>query len=67
MIIQKNSHFRGAKWRVKANNNRKAVVVCARRVVMRPSKSSALVCKYIANDQDICKYFYILRESLITK
>ena len=31
------------KYRVEANNNRKAVVICARHVVKRPSKRSALV------------------------
>ena len=35
----------------KANNNREAVVVCARHVVKRPSKRSVLV--YI----NLCKYF----------
>ena len=34
---------RGMKCRVKANNNRKAVVVCAKHVVKRPNKRSALV------------------------
>ena len=37
------SHFRGTKCRFEANNNRFAVVVCARHVVKRPSKRSALV------------------------
>ena len=35
--------FRATKCRVKANNNREAVVVCARHVVKRPSKRSAIV------------------------
>ena len=37
------SHFRGTKCRVEANNNREAVVVCARHIVKRPSKRSGLV------------------------
>ncbi len=37
-ISKKNSHSRGMKCQPKANNNRKAVVVCARHVVKRPSK-----------------------------
>ena len=37
-ISKKNSHSRGMKCQPKANNNRKAVVVCARYVVKRPSK-----------------------------
>ena len=44
-ISKKNSHFRGTKCRVEANNNRFAVVVFARHVVKRPSKRSALVVK----------------------
>ena len=36
--FQKKSHSRGMKCQPKANNNREAVVVCARRVVKRPSK-----------------------------
>ena len=36
--FQKNSHSRGMKCQPKANNNREAVVVCARHVVKRPSK-----------------------------
>ena len=35
--------FRRHEVRVKANKNREAVVVCARHVVKRPSKRSALV------------------------
>ena len=41
------SHSRGIKCRPKANNNREAVVVCARHVVKRPSKRSVLVYIYI--------------------
>ena len=37
------SHSRGTKCRFEANNNRDAFVVCARHVVKRPSKRSALV------------------------
>ena len=37
------SHSRGIKCRPKANNNREAVVVCAKYVVKRPSKRSVLV------------------------
>ena len=37
-ISKKNSHSRGMKCQPKANNNREAVVVCARHVVKRPSK-----------------------------
>ena len=37
------SHPRGIKCRPKANNNREAVVVCARHVVKRPNKRSVLV------------------------
>ena len=37
-ISKKNSHSRGMKCQLKANNNREAVVVCARHVVKRPSK-----------------------------
>ena len=33
--FQKISHFRGTDCRVEANNNRKALVVCARYVVKR--------------------------------
>ena len=40
--------FRGTNCRVKANNNREAVVVCARYVVKRPSKRCAIVYIYIA-------------------
>ena len=36
--FQKKSHSRGMKCQPKANNNREAVVVCARHVVKRPSK-----------------------------
>ena len=36
------SYSRGTKCPVEANNNREAVVVCARHVVKRPSKRSAL-------------------------
>ena len=36
------SHYRGIKCRPKANNNREAVVGCARHFVKRPSKRSAL-------------------------
>ena len=36
--FQKKSHSRGIKCQPKANNNREAVVVCARHVVKRPSK-----------------------------
>ena len=36
--FQKKSHSRGMKCQPKANNNREAVVVCARYVVKRPSK-----------------------------
>ena len=43
--ISKISIFsRGTKCRVEANNNREAVVVCARHVVELPSKVCALVC-----------------------
>ena len=41
----------------KANNNREAVVVCARHVVKRPSKRSVLVCVYVY--MCICVYVYI--------
>ena len=37
-ISKKKSHSRRMKCQPKANNNRKAVVVCARHVVKRPSK-----------------------------
>ena len=37
------SQPRGIKWRLKANNNREAVVVCTKHVVKRPSKRSVLV------------------------
>ena len=37
-ISKQNSHSRGMKCQPKANNNRFAVVVCARHVVKRPSK-----------------------------
>ena len=37
-ISKKNFHSRGMKCQPKANNNREAVVVCARHVVKRPSK-----------------------------
>ena len=37
-IYKKNSHSRGMKCQPKANNNREAIVVCARHVVKRPSK-----------------------------
>ena len=37
-ISKKNSHSRGLKCQPKANNNREAVVVCARHVVKRPIK-----------------------------
>ena len=37
-IFKKNSHSRRVKCQPKANNNRKAVVVCAKHVVKRPSK-----------------------------
>ena len=37
------SHPQGIKCRPKANNNREAVVVCARHVVKRHSKRSVLV------------------------
>ena len=37
-ISQNNSHFRGMKCQPKANNNREAVIVCARHIVKRPSK-----------------------------
>ena len=37
------SHFRGTKCRVKASNNRKAVVACQKHVMKRPSKRSVLV------------------------
>ena len=40
----------------KANNNRKAVVVCARHVVKRPSKRSVLVYKYM------CIYMFLSSE-----
>ena len=46
-IFQKNSHSRGMKCKPKANNNREAVVVCARHVVKRPSKRSVLVTYYL--------------------
>ena len=36
--FQKKSHSRDMKCQPKANNNREAVVVCARHVVKRPSK-----------------------------
>ena len=36
--ISPNLHPRGMKFQPKANNNRKAVFVCARHVVKRPSK-----------------------------
>ena len=36
--FQKILHSRGMKCQPKANNNREAVVVCARHVVKRPSK-----------------------------
>ena len=36
--ISKKSHSRCMKCQPKANNNREAVVVCARHVVKRPSK-----------------------------
>ena len=44
--FQKNSHFRGTKCCVEANNNREAVVVCARHVVKRPIKRSVVVYIY---------------------
>ena len=37
-LYKKNSHSRGMKCHPKANNDREAVVVCARPVVMRPSQ-----------------------------
>ena len=37
-ISQKNSHSRGMKCQPKVNNNREAVLVCAKHVVKRPSK-----------------------------
>ena len=42
----------------KANNNREAVVVCARHVVKRPSKRSVLVYIYIC----VCIYMFICTE-----
>ena len=54
------SHPRYAKCRVEANNNRFAVVVCARHVVTRLSKRSALVYIYIHVYTQLCfssKYF----------
>ena len=36
--FQKKSQSRGMKCQPKANNNREAVVVCARHVVKRPTK-----------------------------
>ena len=47
--FQRNSHFRGMKCQSKANDNRKAVVVCARHVVKRPSKRSVLVFFNLSN------------------
>ena len=46
MTIQNFQFFAipGTKCQVEANNNREAVVVCARHVVKRPSKRSPLVC-----------------------
>ena len=47
-LIEETSHFshsRGTNCRVEANNYSKAIVVCARNVVKRPSKRSALVVK----------------------
>ena len=35
--------FRGTKYQDEANNNCEAVIICARHVVKRPSKRSALV------------------------
>ena len=37
----------------KANNNREAVVVCARHVVKRPSKRSVLGIKYIYTHEEM--------------
>ena len=36
--LKTKSHSRGIKCQPKANNNREAVVVCAKHVVKRPSK-----------------------------
>ena len=38
--------FPGMKCQPKANNNRKAVVVCARHIVKRPSKRMRASCYY---------------------
>ena len=38
------------KCRVEANNNREAVVVCARHVMKRPSKLSVLVFEYVVRN-----------------
>ena len=52
------SHSQVIKCRPKANNNREAVVVCARHVVKRPSKHSVLVYIYIY----MCIYMFICTE-----
>ena len=49
-ILKKNSHSRGMKCQPRANNNREAVVVCARHVVKRPSKrmrASIYICSFV--------------------
>ena len=59
--LQKNSHSRGMKFQPKTNNNREAVVVCARHVVKRPSKRCALVhCLDISicTDPNFQSYFF---------
>ena len=45
-------HPRGTKCRVETKNNCEAVVVCARHVMKRPSKRSALVLKYFNSNKD---------------
>ena len=46
-IFKKKSDSRGMKCQSKANNNREAVVVCARHVVKRPSKRMRAIIQII--------------------
>ena len=47
--FQNKSHSRGMKCQLKGNNNRKAIVVCARHVVKRHSKRMRASIYYLVN------------------
>ena len=55
--FQKKSHSRGMKCQPKANNNREAVVVCARHVVKRPSKR--MRASYYETPINLHMYFHV--------